>query len=118
MYMGKIIDDCAKALSENMKTLRARLGWTQADLAEQSRLSLSAIRQFENNTRWPRPENITAMARALGIHYSELFNGSPSRKPTVQEALNIITDALGMEKKIDLGKQTGFKYRKDILALI
>ncbi|QKC86354.1 XRE family transcriptional regulator [Mesorhizobium sp. NZP2077] len=44
---------------------RALLNWTQTQLAEASRTSVSTIRDFESGKRAPMPNNLEAIRRAL-----------------------------------------------------
>ena len=47
---------------------RKRLGMTQAELAEKTGLSESAIRSYELGNRIPKPAHREAIAKALGIN--------------------------------------------------
>jgi ribosome-binding protein aMBF1 (putative translation factor) len=52
---GRILDNAA----------RGWLGWTQAKLAEEARVGLSTVKDFEAGKRAPIANNLHAMKRAL-----------------------------------------------------
>ena len=76
---------------EQSRAARGWLGWTQADLAERARVSLSTIKSFESGERTPIINNLNALERALadagirlafakdGKAIGIAFEGSPSR---------------------------------------
>ena len=59
---------------EQSRAARGWLGWTQAKLAEEARVGLSTIKDFEAGKRIPIANNLQAMRRALeacGIKFTE-----------------------------------------------
>ena len=61
---------------EQCRAARAWLGWSMDDLAKHAAVSNSTIRDFEAGRRFPIPNNLTAMRRALeteGITF--IFDG-------------------------------------------
>lgn len=50
---------------EQSRAARAWLGWSQADLANRARVSLSTVRDFEKGRHAPIAATLTAMQRAL-----------------------------------------------------
>jgi XRE family transcriptional regulator, regulator of sulfur utilization len=54
-----------ETLVRNIKTARAKLSYTQEKLAEEAKLSIGAIKQLESKQRFPRPETLQHIAKAL-----------------------------------------------------
>lgn len=50
---------------EQCRAARGWLGWTQDQLAERARVSLSTVRDFEKGRRTPIANNLEALIRAL-----------------------------------------------------
>lgn len=84
-------------LRKNLKDLRERKGWKQADLAEAAGFSREHIARIESKEggSWVSAEFVTAIASAFGEPESRLFLDSdhiPS--PTNKQVLDVIRDAL------------------------
>lgn len=62
-----------RSLATNVKALRTRLGWSQAELAERSQLSVSYIGDIEGGVKWPAADKIDLLARAFKIRPYQLF---------------------------------------------
>lgn len=62
-----------RSLAANVKALRARYGWSQAELAERADLSVSYIGEIEGAAKWPAAEKIDGLARAFHIRPYQLF---------------------------------------------
>lgn len=65
-------------LSENIKTLRKKLGWSQEQLAEKTGVSAPYITQIEVGKRTPSLDIVEKLASALGVEYKTLFETSAS----------------------------------------
>lgn len=50
---------------EQSRAARGWLDWTQAELAEKARVSLSTVRDFEKGRRTPIGNNLDAMRRVI-----------------------------------------------------
>lgn len=50
---------------EQSRAARGWLDWSQADLAERAKVSLSTVRDFEKGRRVPIANNLDAIERAL-----------------------------------------------------
>lgn len=62
-----------KTLGHRVRLLRARKGWTQERLAEESGLSVNAIIKIESDkTTRPRVNTIRQLTQALGVDEYEL----------------------------------------------
>lgn len=78
-------------LKFNLRSLRK--GMSMADLAEASGLPYRTYQSIEDGSRWPRVENLDAIAKALGVPPARLFQ-DPALKPTTAEAIAVIQAAL------------------------
>ena len=65
-------------LSENIKSLRKTLGWSQELLAEKTGVSAPYITQIEARKRTPSLDIVEKLASALGVEYKTLFETSNS----------------------------------------
>ena len=63
-------------LSENIKTLRKKLGWSQEMLAEKTGVSAPYITQIEIGKRTPSLDIVEKLASARGVEYKTLFETS------------------------------------------
>ena len=94
-------------ISENIKTLRKQLGWSQELLAEKIGVSAPYITQIESGKRTPSLDIVEKMSLALGVEYKTLFetkknleniNSEGFSKHLLEERLIIaITDTIHNE---------------------
>lgn len=61
-------------VSENIKSLRKKLGWSQELLAEKTGVSAPYITQIEVGKRTPSLDIVEKLASALGVEYKTLFD--------------------------------------------
>ena len=88
--------NAAELLAANLRGLRKERGFTQEKLAELAGLAWNSVQQIESCQRFPRVENISALARALDVSDSRLFQDPDDRRrPTVWQAMEVVTEALG-----------------------
>jgi len=81
-------DDLRLILGIKLKQLRQEKGYTLKDLAEKTALSLSYLSEIEKGKKYPKPEKIIAIAKALNISFDELVSTK------VDDALNPLTTLL------------------------
>jgi transcriptional regulator with XRE-family HTH domain len=62
-----------RALVANLKALRRRWGYSQADLAERSGLSVGYVGELEIGGKWPSADKIESLAEALRVKPYQLF---------------------------------------------
>ena len=62
-------------LGKNIKFLRSRSGFTQAVLAEKADISIIFLSCVERGTKYPKPDVLARIAKALGVEVFELFKG-------------------------------------------
>ncbi len=67
-------------VSENIKTLRKQLGWSQELLAERTGVSAPYITQIEVGKRTPSLDIVEKLAAALGVEYKTLFETTINSK--------------------------------------
>jgi transcriptional regulator with XRE-family HTH domain len=63
----------SKALAANVRRLRKERGWTQDDLAAETKVEQAAISLIENGRANPTLLMLEAIARALDVAFVELF---------------------------------------------
>ena len=66
-------------LAKNIKMLRGRRNWSQADLAEKTGLSIVYLSDIERGNKWPYLDTLVKLAEALEIEVFELF--TPENAP-------------------------------------
>ena len=66
----------ALSLAAQVKALRTRRGWTQAQLAEEAEITSDEVSRIERGTREPRFVTIERLAEALEVPPPRLFDGS------------------------------------------
>jgi len=67
---GQAIKD---ALGKTIKFLRFRRGLSQADLAEKADISIPFLSTIERGVKFPQPEILSKLAKALDVEVFELF---------------------------------------------
>jgi transcriptional regulator with XRE-family HTH domain len=65
--------DLRNILSSKIKLYRHNHGWSQADLAEKADISITFLSNIERCIKWPYPETLVKIAKALKIEEFELF---------------------------------------------
>jgi transcriptional regulator with XRE-family HTH domain len=68
-----IENELRATLSMNIKRYRSLRSWSQAVLAEKANISVTFLSDIERGLKWPYPETLTNLAKALGIKVFELF---------------------------------------------
>lgn len=68
----------------NVRNLRQKNMLTQEELAERAGLSVGAIKQIETGKRWPRPETLDVLAKALGVSRDDMFNDRNHPAPSTE----------------------------------
>ena len=65
--------DLRAILSSNIKLFRGHRGWSQADLAEKASISITFLSSIERGTKWPYPETLVKLAKALNTNLINLL---------------------------------------------
>jgi len=81
-------------LGKNIKMLRTQKDFTQAVLAEKADISIIFLSSIERGTKYPKPDILARIAKALEVEVFELFKGnlvpSDSKKVVKQLSKDII----------------------------
>jgi transcriptional regulator with XRE-family HTH domain len=77
-------------LTYNLKENRRKLGFSQAKLAEKAGLSTQYIAMIELARKFPSPEKLELLAKALEIDPPELFSMPPSLERSIKRFQKII----------------------------
>jgi len=95
----ELLANLRRILADRLFTLRKKRGWRQPDLAAACGLSSATIAQYEQQKRCPQPEDLNAIARALGVDPLALFLEEPERRnPTPEEALDVLRDYVALTR--------------------
>ena len=62
-------------LGRNIKFLRSNKGLTQAVLSEKAGISIIFLSSIERGTKYPQPDILARIAKALNVEVFELFKG-------------------------------------------
>jgi transcriptional regulator with XRE-family HTH domain len=99
-------------LANNLKENRKRLGFSQSKLAEKADTSTQHIAMIEISRKFPTPEMLERIAKALEIETYELF----WVKPSAEDAMERLHDKLinNIERVVSeaVEKAIGDKCRK------
>lgn len=79
-----LVTELHQLLVRNMKRHRVLLGITQAELAERAGISVGYVGEVEMGRKFPSPEKLEGIARALGLRPFRLLMGPED-----------VTDAMG-----------------------
>ena len=100
--------DLREILSHNIKLYRGNHGWSQADLAEKSNISINFLSHIERGLKWPYPDTLVRIARALEIEEFELFQ---RKKPLIDDTA-ILLERLIKDITISVNDSIGKTYRQ------
>lgn len=56
-----------KTFGRNLAELRTAAGLTQEKLAEAADISMMSVSRYERGIKWPKPEMVSKLAKALGV---------------------------------------------------
>jgi transcriptional regulator with XRE-family HTH domain len=72
------MSDLAKRLGQRIRELRTQRPerWTQEDLAERARISVSFLSMIERGERVAHVETLASLSESLGVSLAELFAGA------------------------------------------
>jgi transcriptional regulator with XRE-family HTH domain len=66
-------DELRDALGKNLKLYRFLRKFSQTDLAERANISLTFLSDIERGNKWPYPDTLVRLAKALDVSVSMLF---------------------------------------------
>lgn len=97
-YMGG--EAVRQTLSSNIKLLRGRRNWSQADLAEVAGLSIVYLSDIERGNKWPYLDTMVKLARAFKIEVYELLKPDAAPPPDAAQLLTFYSnEAAAIVKK-------------------
>jgi len=104
-------NDVRVILSQNIKNLRGFLSFSQADLAEKAGISINFLSNIERGTKWPYPDTLANIAKALKVEVFDLFKPDQKLDDTSQVKVDrLINDiTVSVESAI---KKTYFHHLK------
>ena len=70
--------------AEKLKTLRTEKSWSQSDLAERSGLTTLMISKYETGRASPPMDNLSSLARELGVTVDYLISDNVPRDGRVE----------------------------------
>ena len=93
-------------LGKNIKFLRIQRDFTQAVLAEKAEISIIFLSSIERGTKYPKPDILGRIAKALNVEVFELFKGDlvPSDSKEMMSQLSA-----DITKKINVAVAEVFK---------
>jgi len=81
-------DDLRRILSKNIKLLRSQRSLSQIELAEKANISIPFLSNIERQIKWPHPDTLARLAKALDVEVYALFQDkAPPLPANVQNAL-------------------------------
>lgn len=85
-------------LAYNIKVFREHHNWSQAELAENSDISIPFLSEIERGNKWPSPETLAKIANALNVPIQELFWEKKSPKKERDYAVMVVNELLTTQK--------------------
>ena len=91
---GSVLSDIGKTIGHRIRELRTQRSerWTQEDLAERARISVSFLSMIERGERVAHVETLASLADALGVTLAELFVAPAERPADQQEILRPLSE--------------------------
>jgi len=73
--------DLRRILSKNLKLLRSQRSLSQMELAEKADISIPFLSNIERSNKWPYPDTLVKIAKALDVEVYMLFQENSPPKP-------------------------------------
>ena len=88
------MSDIGKTIGHRIRELRTQRTerWTQEDLAERARISVSFLSMIERGERVAHVETLASLADALGVTLAELFVAPAEQPADAQEVLRPLSE--------------------------
>lgn len=83
-----------RLLTENLNSYLKRKNWDALKLSEETGITRSGIYKILKGERWPNADNLSRIAKALGVSVSNLFGPPSAVTPTPIEAWELVGKAL------------------------
>ena len=101
-------EDLRNILSNNIKLYRRHHGWSQADLAEKADISITFLSSIERGVKWPYPDTLIKLAKALKIEEFELFR----RNNALIDDTSVLIDRLVTDISVSVKDSIEKTYRR------
>ena len=85
-------------LAKNIKSFREHRQWAQADLAANSNISIPFLSEIERGNKWPFPDTLAKIAKALNVQIHELFREESPSKKERDYAVMVLKEVLTAQK--------------------
>lgn len=111
------------SLGDRIRELREKAKLEQKGLAELAQVSPGAVSQWESGATQPGKKARPALAKALGVSVSDLFNdespvAAPPRKPNPEEMALYVLEALKIpEEKLGAIRAVLFSEGREMVAI-
>ena len=92
-------EEVRQTLAKNIKKLRAQKGFSQAQLAEATDISLPFMSSIEQSSKWPYPNTFAQIAAALGVVVSDLFSTGENEAKNHQLTVETVKALVENQKK-------------------
>jgi transcriptional regulator with XRE-family HTH domain len=91
-------------LAQNIKSFRNHRQWSQADLAYEADISIPFLSDIERGNKWPYPDTLSKLAKALDVEVHELFRkeGAAARE-TKDIIARVVKEILVAQKTVSDG---------------
>jgi transcriptional regulator with XRE-family HTH domain len=96
--MGKI----RQILAENMRKHRRKQGLTQEKLAEKADITPQYVAMIEMCSKFPKPEMLERLAKALEVEPHELFTVAPTPQDELEKIRQDIRQDIRQEFKQEI----------------
>ena len=87
-------------LARNIKTCREHRLWSQAELAEYSDISVPFLSEIERGNKWPFPDTLGKIAKALNVQIHELFWERRTLSNKERDFTNLIVKEMLIAQKV------------------
>lgn len=85
-------------LGQNIKSFREHRKWSQANLAEKSDISIPFLSEIERGNKWPFPDTLSKISKALNVKVHELFREHTSTKKEQDFTAMVVKELLTAQK--------------------
>jgi transcriptional regulator with XRE-family HTH domain len=84
-------------LSQNIKQFRVHRELSQADLAENAKISIPFLSEIERGNKWPHPDTLAKIADGLDVTVYDLFKPEDATAHDVRTVVTkLTTDITGL----------------------
>ena len=87
-------------LAQNIKSFREHRSWSQAELAANSDISIPFLSEIERGNKWPFPDTLGRIARALNVPVHELFRDKDPSDDERDFANMVVKEMLAAQKAV------------------